>query len=81
MTTLQALAELTGGRISSTDAHVEVTSAAIGSTDVRAGGLFCAVPGLKTHGAQFAGTSQATAVLTDPAGEDILEAQGLNCPA
>lgn len=80
MTTLQALAELTGGRISSTDAHVEVTSAAIGSTDVRAGGLFCAVPGLKTHGAQFAGTSQATAVLTDPAGEDILEAQGVELP-
>lgn len=80
MTTLQTLAELTGGRVSRTDAHVEVTSAAIGSSDVVEGGLFCAVPGLKAHGARYAAGSKATAVLTDAAGDDILRDQGSDLP-
>lgn len=80
MTTLQTLAELTGGRVSQTDAHVEVTSAAIGSSDVVEGGLFCAVPGLKAHGARYAAGSNAAAVLTDDAGDDILRDQGSDLP-
>lgn len=80
MTTLQTLAELTGGRVSQTDAHVEVTSAAIGSSDVVEGGLFCAVPGLKAHGARYAAGSKAAAVLTDVAGDEILRDQGSDLP-
>ena len=80
MTTLRILAEVTGGRISQGHEDVVVTSAAIGSSDVAEGGLFCAVPGLHAHGAQYAGSSRAAAVLTDPAGEEILQAQASDMP-
>ncbi|WP_426718460.1 UDP-N-acetylmuramoyl-L-alanyl-D-glutamate--2,6-diaminopimelate ligase [Corynebacterium auriscanis] len=80
MTTLRILAEVTGGRISQGHDDVAVTSAAIGSSDVAEGGLFCAVPGLHAHGAQYAASSRAAAVLTDPAGEEILQAQASDMP-
>ncbi|WP_426706648.1 UDP-N-acetylmuramoyl-L-alanyl-D-glutamate--2,6-diaminopimelate ligase [Corynebacterium auriscanis] len=80
MTTLRILAEVTGGRISQGHDDVAVTSAAIGSSDVAEGGLFCAVPGLHAHGAQYAASSKAAAVLTDPAGEEILQAQASDIP-
>ncbi|KGM19195.1 UDP-N-acetylmuramoyl-L-alanyl-D-glutamate--2,6-diaminopimelate ligase [Corynebacterium auriscanis] len=80
MTTLRILAEVTGGRISQGHDDVAVTSAAIGSSDVAEGGLFCAVPGLHAHGAQYAASSKAAAVLTDPAGEEILQAQASDLP-
>ena len=71
MTTLHTIAEITGGHLVGSG-DVEVTSAAIGSSDVQPGGLFCAVPGTKAHGATFAASSDAVAVLTDAAGADIL---------
>ena len=80
MTTLQTLADLTGGRVSQVDADVVVTSAAIGSQDVAEGGLFCAVPGLRVHGAKYAASSACAAVLTDAAGEEILAAEGSELP-
>ncbi|HIW96549.1 MAG TPA: UDP-N-acetylmuramoyl-L-alanyl-D-glutamate--2,6-diaminopimelate ligase [Candidatus Corynebacterium gallistercoris] len=71
MTSLKRLSELTGGSVIG-DASVELTSAAIGSADVLPGGLFCAVPGAKAHGASFAAGSSAAAVLTDAAGAAII---------
>lgn len=73
MTALSTLAELTGGRLSGPWQGVEVTSAAIGSQDVLSGGLFCAVPGTRVHGATYAAGSQAAAVLTDAEGAEILQ--------
>lgn len=70
---LQEIADLTGGRVTDGHGQVQVTSAAIGSQDVQPGGLFCAVPGTKVHGATYAGGSEAAAVLTDAAGAEIIQ--------
>ncbi|MCG7258920.1 MULTISPECIES: UDP-N-acetylmuramoyl-L-alanyl-D-glutamate--2,6-diaminopimelate ligase [unclassified Corynebacterium] len=73
MTSLKQLAEICGGTLTGSWEGVEVTSAAIGSQDVQPGGLFCAVPGQKVHGATFAADSKAAAVLTDAAGQRIID--------
>ncbi|ORM33641.1 UDP-N-acetylmuramoyl-L-alanyl-D-glutamate--2,6-diaminopimelate ligase [Williamsia sp. 1135] len=55
----------------------EVTGVTLRAQHVRAGDLFAALPGSKVHGAQFAAdalAAGATAVLTDRAGRDIVEA-------
>lgn len=70
--TLRELAALTGGTVADTHQDVTVDSAAIGSADVQPGGLFCAVPGSRVHGATFAADSEAAAVLTDAEGAEIL---------
>lgn len=52
---------------------------AIGSASVEQGDLFVALSGLKTHGVHFAADALArgaVAVLTDPAGVDVLNAAG-----
>lgn len=71
--TLAELADLCGGEVADIHADTVVTSAAIGSHEVRPGGLFCAVPGTNAHGATFAVDSVATAVLTDAEGARILQ--------
>ena len=56
---------------------VEVTGATMDSGDVQPGDLFIAVPGLRAHGATFAEqavSAGAVAVLTDPAGAQLLAA-------
>lgn len=73
MTSVKRLAEICGGTLTGPWQGVEVTSAAIGSRDVQPGGLFCAVPGQKVHGATFAADSNAVAVLTDAAGQRIID--------
>ena len=73
MTSLKQLAEICGGTLTGPWEGVEVSSAAIGSNDVQPGGLFCAVPGSKVHGATFAADSKAAAVLTDAAGQRIID--------
>ena len=73
MTSLERLAEICGGTLTGPWQGVEVSMAAIGSQDVEPGGLFCAVPGAKAHGATFAADSQAAAVLTDAAGQRIID--------
>ena len=70
--TLRELATLTGGTVADTHQDVTVDSAAIGSADVKPGGLFCAVPGSRVHGAIFAADSGAAAVLTDAEGAQTL---------
>ena len=55
--------------------RVEITGAAMASTDVEPGDLFIAVPGAQTHGARFtpqALAAGAVAVLTDEAGAELI---------
>ncbi|HWS57649.1 MAG TPA: UDP-N-acetylmuramoyl-L-alanyl-D-glutamate--2,6-diaminopimelate ligase [Actinotalea sp.] len=62
---------------------VEITGVAVGSADVQPGDLFVAVPGLRTHGAGYARDAVeagAVAVLTDPAGHEMIRATGLEVP-
>jgi UDP-N-acetylmuramoyl-L-alanyl-D-glutamate--2,6-diaminopimelate ligase len=54
---------------------VGVTGVALSSRAVRPGDLYAALPGARTHGARFAAAAVAggaVAVLTDPAGRDLL---------
>lgn len=79
--TLARLADLTGGRLEkpaggSPDGATVVRSAAINAADVPADGMFTAVPGTRTHGAEFAGQSAGNCVLTDNAGLEILAGNG-----
>jgi UDP-N-acetylmuramoyl-L-alanyl-D-glutamate--2,6-diaminopimelate ligase len=58
-------------------ADLEVTGVTVASGDARPGDLFVAVPGLKVHGARFAGEAircGAVAVLTDATGAALLTA-------
>ncbi|HET9069019.1 MAG TPA: UDP-N-acetylmuramoyl-L-alanyl-D-glutamate--2,6-diaminopimelate ligase [Amaricoccus sp.] len=57
----------------------EITGLSVDSRDTREGHLFAALPGSRTHGAEFipyALRMGAVAVLTDPAGLAIAEAEG-----
>ena len=56
-----------------------VTGVTLDSRRVRPGDLYAALPGYTTHGARFAAMVQAAgaaAILTDPAGEQLIEAAG-----
>ena len=73
MTTLSRLVEITGGELRPSSAgDLSVTSATLDSSEVQSGGLFCGVPGTRTHGAAYAAGSGATAVLTDAEGAAII---------
>ena len=57
-----------------------VRGACLDSRAVRAGDLYAALPGARTHGGRFAvdaAAAGAVAVLTDPAGRDLATAAGL----
>ena len=59
---------------------VSVTGISMNTADLRAGDLFVAMPGKKTHGARFAQKAidlGAVAIVTDAAGHDELSALGL----
>ncbi len=59
--------------------QVTLTGIAVGSADVAPGDLFVALPGLRTHGAEFAAdavAAGAVAVLTDPGGAERIRARG-----
>jgi UDP-N-acetylmuramoyl-L-alanyl-D-glutamate--2,6-diaminopimelate ligase len=61
-------------------ADAAVTGVALSSARVRAGDLYAALPGARTHGARFAAdavSSGAVAVLTDAAGQAEAEAAGV----
>jgi len=71
---LTALAELTGAELRG-EAEPRITGVTLRSQDVRSGDLFAALPGAAVHGARFAHDAVrlgAAAVLTDPAGLEIL---------
>lgn len=56
-------------------AEISVSGVRLDSRQVRAGELYAALPGQHTHGARFAGDAVArgaVAVLTDPAGRDLV---------
>ncbi len=56
---------------------VSITGVCLDSQAVRPGDLYAALPGRRTHGARFAASAAgqgAVAVLTDPAGADLVEA-------
>jgi UDP-N-acetylmuramoyl-L-alanyl-D-glutamate--2,6-diaminopimelate ligase len=73
---LTALAQLCRGALVGSDAAATgVTGVTAGSALVRPGDLFAAVPGRAAHGAQFAAgavEAGAAAVLTDPAGRELV---------
>jgi UDP-N-acetylmuramoyl-L-alanyl-D-glutamate--2,6-diaminopimelate ligase len=63
-----------------TGPDVDVRGITHDSRDVRAGDLYAALPGFRTHGAEFvadAAAAGAVAVLTDPAGSQRAQAVGL----
>lgn len=69
-----------GGVAGTEDAPVLVTGVTLDSREVRSGDLYAALPGAATHGARFAGAAVAAgaaAILTDPAGQEIIGADGL----
>lgn len=82
-TTLKKLAEIARGEIIG-DGTVTVDAITLDSRLVESEHLFAAVPGTRTHGAEFAAQTSAKAVLTDAAGVDILNgsdtAEGFNRP-
>lgn len=78
---LQEIATSLGIERISGDASVEVTGISMNTADLRAGDLFVAMPGLKTHGARYASKAielGAVAVITDGAG--ISELPGVGVP-
>lgn len=74
MTTLNELAQLTGGSLhpNKEAGSVELGSCTLDSGEVGADTLFCGVPGTRTHGATFAVGANAPAVLTDAEGAKII---------
>jgi UDP-N-acetylmuramoyl-L-alanyl-D-glutamate--2,6-diaminopimelate ligase len=61
-------------------AAAQVTGVTLDSRRVRPGDLYAALPGSHEHGARFAGEAAAagaTAVLTDPAGAEMVAGSGL----
>jgi len=70
-TALAELAALAGARPVGGQPIGSVTGVTLRTQDVRPGDLFAALPGSRTHGADFAGQARAAgavALLTDPAG-------------
>ncbi len=78
-TEVAVLSAASGARVDLIGAVTEqtaVTGVTLRAQDVRRGDLFAALPGSRFHGAQFAVdalAAGATALLTDPAGRDIVE--------
>ncbi len=80
-TSLRDLADLLGVPAPATEAVV--TGVTLDSRDVRPGDLYAALPGARTHGADFAAGAEAagaTALLTDPEGADRATAAGAGLP-
>ncbi|HET6209183.1 MAG TPA: UDP-N-acetylmuramoyl-L-alanyl-D-glutamate--2,6-diaminopimelate ligase [Jatrophihabitans sp.] len=72
---LAELASLAGGQLRSADPGSTVSGITSSSQSVRPGDLFAALPGRTGHGARFvadAARAGASAVLTDPAGSELL---------
>lgn len=85
-TTLAALIEKFGGRLadgtqaSATGAEHTVLGIGLDSTKIAPREIFAALPGTRTHGAEFAADTAAAAILTDAAGAEILQARDENRP-
>ncbi len=81
---LAELAALVGARVEGRgDGGTSVSGVTLDSRAVRPGDLYAALPGAKVHGASFGAQvadAGAAAVLTDPAGRDLLAADGIPLP-
>lgn len=65
------------------DPATAVSGVSLNSREIRPGDLYAALPGANAHGATFAGAAVAdgaVAVLTDPAGLELLRAAGIEVP-
>lgn len=80
--TLSKLAEISGGELIAGEqgTDLEVTDITLDSNEVTQGAMFAALPGTRQHGATFAAVTSATAILTDHAGKEILDAAGEKRP-
>jgi UDP-N-acetylmuramoyl-L-alanyl-D-glutamate--2,6-diaminopimelate ligase len=81
-TSLRDLADLLG--VPSPRPDGVVTGVTLDSRDVRPGDLYAALPGARTHGADFAAAAEAAgavALLTDADGSDRAAAAGSDLPA
>jgi UDP-N-acetylmuramoyl-L-alanyl-D-glutamate--2,6-diaminopimelate ligase len=80
-TPLAAVATLVGGTVVGEDRVV--TGVSLASQDIVPGDLYAALPGANAHGARYAEgalDAGAVAVLTDAAGAEILDAEGVVAP-
>lgn len=62
------------------EADIHITSMGLNSAEVAEGALFAAVPGTRVHGATYAASARASAVLTDEQGAQILAEAGETRP-
>ncbi|WP_324277402.1 Mur ligase family protein [Blastococcus brunescens] len=77
--TLADLADLLGAPAAG-EATTAISGVTLASAEVRAGDLYAALPGARTHGARFASDAAArgaAAVLTDPTGLETARVTGL----
>lgn len=80
-TPLSAVASLVGGAL--VGENRRVTGVSLSSQDVVPGDLYAALPGANAHGARYAAGAReagAAAVLTDEAGLELLDAEGVDLP-
>lgn len=73
--TIERIATECGGdlHLRQGSADLEVSHIAINGGDARPDGLFAAVAGTRSHGARYAGSSEAAAIVTDKPGYEILK--------
>ena len=78
---LDTVAEIAGARVENApEATLTVTGISLDSNAVEVGSVFAALPGTRVHGASYAATSKAAAILTDNAGWEILAEAGETRP-
>lgn len=80
--TIERIATECGGDLHLRQGSVdlEVSHIAINGGDARPDGLFAAVAGTRSHGARYAGSSDAAAIVTDKPGYEILKTAGETRP-
>ena len=77
---LQAIADRFDLSWATQQSDTSLTGISMNTADLRPGDLFVAMPGLKTHGANFAQKAKdagAVAIITDAAGEELVQGVGL----
>lgn len=78
---LETVADIAGAKVENPPAGtLTVTGISLDSNAVEAGSIFAALPGTRVHGATFASSSKASAILTDHSGWDILAQAGETRP-
>jgi UDP-N-acetylmuramoyl-L-alanyl-D-glutamate--2,6-diaminopimelate ligase len=76
---LAELRDVVGGHLHG-DAVTRIGGLSLSSRTVQAGDVYAALPGARTHGARYAGdavAAGAVAILTDPAGAELVAGTGL----